>query len=64
MAVPAAAGALSTSTDDLVEAARWLLHDDAAARRCGAAAREAALARYALPRFLSDWDALLKEVSL
>jgi glycosyltransferase involved in cell wall biosynthesis len=63
MAVPREAGALSTDAAELVEAARWLLRDDAAARRCGAAAREAALARYALPRFLSEWDTLLKEVT-
>jgi len=62
-AVPREAGALSTDVDTLVEAARWLLHDEDAARRCGAAAREAALARYGLPRFLVDWDALLKEVT-
>jgi glycosyltransferase involved in cell wall biosynthesis len=62
-AVPPAAGALSTNVAELVEAARWLLRDDAAAARCGAAARAAALARYGLPRFRADWDALLKEVT-
>jgi hypothetical protein len=30
--------------------------------RRGKAAREAALARYSLGRFLDDWDALLAEV--
>jgi Glycosyl transferases group 1 len=61
-AVPAGAGVLSTSVDELVEAARWLLHDEPAAHRLGAAAREAVRERYGLPRFLSDWDRLLKEV--
>jgi glycosyltransferase involved in cell wall biosynthesis len=63
MAVPRGAGVLSTDVDELVEAARWLASDDAAARRHGALARSAAQTRYALPRFLSDWDALLKEVA-
>jgi len=63
MAVPRGAGVLSTDVDELVEAARWLVSNDAAARRCGAVARSAAQRRYGLPRFLSDWDALLKEVA-
>jgi Glycosyl transferases group 1 len=62
MAVPRGAGVLSTDVDELVAAARWLVADDAAARRHGAVARSAALSRYGLPRFLADWDALLKEV--
>ena len=63
MAVPRGGGVLSTDVDELVEAARWLLTDDAAARRCGAVARAAAQRRYGLARFLADWDALLKEVA-
>jgi glycosyltransferase involved in cell wall biosynthesis len=63
MAVPRAAGALSTDVAELVEAARWLIRDEAAAARCGAAAREAARVRYGLPRFLAEWDALVKEVT-
>jgi hypothetical protein len=62
MAVPPGAGVVSTDVAQLVDAARWLLHDAEAARRLGTAGREAALARYGLARFLSDWDALLKEV--
>jgi hypothetical protein len=61
-AVPPGAGVLSTRVDDLVDAARWLLADEAAARRMGEAARAAVRDRYGLPRFLSDWDRLLKEV--
>jgi len=63
LAVPPEAGALSTDPDELVEAARWLVSDETAARRCGEAARAAALRRYGLARFLGDWDRLLKEVS-
>ena len=62
-AVPADAGLLSTSVDELVEAARWLMVDPAAAHRLGARARTVARARYGLDRFLSDWDRLLIEVS-
>jgi Glycosyl transferases group 1 len=61
-AVPDGAGVLSTRVETLVDAARWLLADDAAARRMGAAAREAARTRYGLGRFLAEWDLLLKEV--
>jgi hypothetical protein len=61
-AVPAGAGILSTRVDDLVDAARWLLTDETSAREMGAAARTAVRDRYGLPRFLSDWDRLLKEV--
>jgi Glycosyl transferases group 1 len=62
LAVPRGAGVLSTDVDELVAAARWLVADDTAARRHGAVARRAAQERYGLPRFLADWDALLKEV--
>lgn len=55
-AVPPDAGALSSDVEELRRAAR-LLHDDPAeAARRGRRAREAALERYALPRFLADWD--------
>jgi hypothetical protein len=62
-AVPPDAGLLSTSVDELVEGARWLMADPAAAARLGACARTVAQARYGLDRFLSDWDRLLNEVS-
>ncbi len=61
-AVPPGAGILSTRVDELVEAARWLLADEDSAHRMGEAARAAVYDRYGLPRFLSDWDRLLKEV--
>jgi glycosyltransferase involved in cell wall biosynthesis len=60
-AVPPDAGVLSTRVDTLVDAARWLLDDPAAARRLGDRARQVALTRYSLDRFLADWDRLLEE---
>jgi glycosyltransferase involved in cell wall biosynthesis len=62
-AVPADAGIVSTSVDALVAATRRLLDDPAEASERGVAARCAALRRYGLARFLSDWDALLEEVT-
>ena len=60
-AVPPDAGVLDTRVDTLVEAAHWLIEDPAAARRLGERARQVALARYGLDRFLADWDRLLEE---
>jgi len=60
-AVPPGAGVLSTHVDTLVDAARWLVDEPAAAAEMGAAARKAAAARYGLDRFLRDWDRLLEE---
>jgi glycosyltransferase involved in cell wall biosynthesis len=60
-AVPPDAGVLSTRVDDLVEAAQWLIDEPDQARRLGARARQVALARYGLDRFLADWDRLLQE---
>ena len=61
-AVPPAAGAISTSRDELHAAVRRFVRDPAAAREAGLAAREAALTRYGLKRFLRDWDQILQEV--
>jgi glycosyltransferase involved in cell wall biosynthesis len=60
-AVPPDAGVLSTRVDTLVEAAQWLIDEPEQARRLGARARQVALARYGLDRFLADWDRLLEE---
>jgi hypothetical protein len=60
-AVPPGAGVLSTRVDTLVDAAQWLIDDPDAARGLGDRARQAALNRYGLDRFLADWDRLLKE---
>jgi glycosyltransferase involved in cell wall biosynthesis len=62
-AVPAAAGVLSTSVERLADAARGFLADSERAREAGVAAREAALQRFGLERFLDDWDDLLEEVA-
>jgi glycosyltransferase involved in cell wall biosynthesis len=60
-AVPPEAGVLSTRVDDLVDAVRWFIDDPGAARQAGARARQAALRRFGLNRFLDDWNRLLKE---
>lgn len=60
-AVPPDAGVLSTRVGTLVDAAQWLIEDPDAACRLGARARQVALARYGLDRFLADWDRLLEE---
>jgi glycosyltransferase involved in cell wall biosynthesis len=60
-AVPPGAGVLSTRVDTLVEAAQWLIDEPGQARLLGDRARQAALARFGLDRFLADWDRLLEE---
>jgi glycosyltransferase involved in cell wall biosynthesis len=60
-AVPDDAGVLATRVDTLVDAAHWLIDEPEQARRLGARARQVALARYGLDRFLADWDRLLEE---
>lgn len=55
-AVPPEAGAISTDVEELLDAAAQLVADPDEARRRGAIARDAALQRYGLRRFLDDWD--------
>ncbi|HEX2275204.1 MAG TPA: glycosyltransferase [Acidimicrobiales bacterium] len=62
-AVPPEAGVVTNRLDVADAALRRLVADPEEARMMGKAAREAALARYGLARFLSDWDALLTEVA-
>jgi glycosyltransferase involved in cell wall biosynthesis len=62
-AVPAAAGVVSTDVERLAGGIRRLMADEDEARERGEAAREAALRRYGLDRFLADWDDLLREVA-
>ncbi|MCZ2829896.1 glycosyltransferase [Modestobacter sp. VKM Ac-2986] len=62
-AVPAEAGVLSTNPEVLARALERFVHEPDAARLAGKAARAAALGRYGLDRFLTDWDALLAEVT-
>jgi glycosyltransferase involved in cell wall biosynthesis len=61
-AIPPGAGVVSTRRDYLRDVIRALLADPQAAAGMGKLAREAALARYGLARFLADWDWLLAEV--
>jgi glycosyltransferase involved in cell wall biosynthesis len=62
-AVPPDAGFVSNRVEKLNEGICALAGDADLARRMGRAAREAALERYGLDRFLADWDALLDEVA-
>ena len=62
-AVPAEAGVLSTRVDTLASGLKRFVADPDRARSAGLAAREAALERYGLARFLTDWDELLEEVA-
>jgi glycosyltransferase involved in cell wall biosynthesis len=60
-AVPPGAGTLSTRPDHLARTARHYLHEPEAAAEAGARARQAALARYGLKRFLGDWERVMTE---
>ncbi len=62
-AVPDAAGFVSNRLDVLEAGLRELMADPEGARERGAAAREAALARYSLERFLRDWEDVLAWVT-
>lgn len=62
-AVPAKAGVVSNRLPVLAAALRRLANDQDEALTMGRAARDAALARYGLRRFLDDWDDLLEEVA-
>ncbi|MEV0253922.1 glycosyltransferase [Streptomyces sp. NPDC050732] len=60
-AVPRGTGTLSTRPEVLAQAARHYLHEPEAAAEDGARARQAALERYGLKRFLDDWERVLTE---
>jgi glycosyltransferase involved in cell wall biosynthesis len=60
-AVPPDAGVLSTRVATLIDAAHWLIEQPGDARALGVRARQVALARFGLDRFLADWDRLLEE---
>ncbi|CAM5695662.1 glycosyltransferase [Kitasatospora aureofaciens] len=62
-AVPPGTGVLSTDVRELADAVRHYLADPAAATQDGLRARQAALERYGLKRFLADWDRLMEEVT-
>jgi glycosyltransferase involved in cell wall biosynthesis len=61
-AVPPEAGIVSNDPAVLADGLRRLVADPELAAVMGKAARAAALERYGLARFLSDWDDLLEEV--
>lgn len=61
VAVPPGAGVVTTSRAELYDAAAAYVADPGLAAAAGAAAREHALRRYGLKRFLDDWDALLED---
>jgi glycosyltransferase involved in cell wall biosynthesis len=61
-AVPPGAGVVSTRPEVLAEAVRHYLADPAAAVTDGFRARQAALDRYGLKRFLADWNHVIEEV--
>jgi len=58
-AVPPDAGVLSTNLDVLATGLRELMAEPELAARRGKQAREHALRRYGLARFLADWDSVL-----
>ena len=62
-AVPPAAGVVSNRVESLRRGLRELVQDPDHARECGVWARDAALDRYGIDRFLADWDTTLEEVA-
>jgi len=62
VAVPPEAGVVSNRLDVLEAALARFVEDPDEARRVGRAARDAALARYGLRRFVDDWNELFREV--
>jgi hypothetical protein len=62
-AVPPDAGVVSTRVDVLVDAVRRFVADPEWSAHVGKQARDAALARYGLNRFLGDWTRLLQEAT-
>ena len=61
-AVPPEAGVVSNRPDVLADALARLVADPEEAAGRGRAARQAALSRFGLKRFLAEWDRLLEEV--
>jgi glycosyltransferase involved in cell wall biosynthesis len=62
-AVPPEAGFVSTNVDALAAEVRRLVSNREEAQQRGRAARNAALERYSLGRFLANWDTVLEEVA-
>ncbi|MFN2608393.1 MAG: glycosyltransferase [Acidimicrobiales bacterium] len=62
-AVPPEAGVVTNDLDEVDAALRRLVAEPEEAALMGKAAREAALARHGLARFLADWDDVLGEAA-
>lgn len=62
-AVPPGAGVCATDVGTLVNAVRLLTNEPEHAAAAGKQAREYALAKYGLTRFLADWDRLIERVT-
>jgi hypothetical protein len=62
-AVPADGGVVSADLDELRAGVRTFVADPETAALAGKAARAAALERYGVERFLTDWDRVLREVT-
>jgi hypothetical protein len=60
-AVPPAAGVVSADPQTLGLAIRRFVHEPELAAICGKSARDTAVAKYGLDRFLGDWNVLLAE---
>lgn len=56
-------GFLATRPQDLIDVSKELIRYPDLARKWGANAREKAMERFNITRFVSDWDNLLREVS-
>jgi hypothetical protein len=61
MAVPPAAGVITTRLAELEDAVAGFLASRDLAEQAGRAAREHVLEHYGLERFLADWDAVLRD---
>jgi glycosyltransferase involved in cell wall biosynthesis len=55
-------GYVNTNVEHLVECMDRLLHDPATARRLGEGAREVAIARFGIQRFVQDWHQVFERV--
>jgi glycosyltransferase involved in cell wall biosynthesis len=56
-------GFIDTNPDALVSSMKQLLRDPDKARRLGQVARQTALARFNIQRFVRDWDAVFEQVT-
>jgi glycosyltransferase involved in cell wall biosynthesis len=56
-------GYIDTNVDQLIARMRDLLADPEHARRLGMHARRAACERFAITRFIDDWNAALREIT-